>query len=147
MIVLPLNPPLTPPAKLSVSAVITRVVADDEPVVFPVAVRFIDVAEAAVVPVAAEIMRTPLVSNPADAAPIPDTERIERVPAKELVAEVVFPSAKRFCRVPLDTVVTPETTSEPALNPPLTPPANLIDSSVRRRVCELVAPVVFPNAD
>ena len=122
-------------------------VAEDDPVVFPVAVRFIDVAEAAVVPLVAEMMRTPLVSNPAEAMPAPDTERTERVPAKELVAEVVLPSTKRFCKVPLAAVVTPEMTNEPALNPPLTPPVKLIVSSVRRRVCELVAPVVFPNAD
>ncbi len=46
---LPLYPTLTPPAPLRVCSVMTRVVADEEPVVFPVAVMFIDVAEAAAV--------------------------------------------------------------------------------------------------
>ena len=69
-------------------------------------------------------------------------------PSSAEVIEVHSPATGELVgKVPLAAVVTPEMTNEPALNPPLTPPANLIDSSVRRRVCELVAPVVFPNAD
>jgi hypothetical protein len=98
--VLPENPPLTPPVNEILSSVIRRVVADDDPVVLPNAVKFIVTALAAVVPVPPEIIKTPFVSNPTEAAPIPETENSESVLAKEDVAEVVFPRAKRFWTVP-----------------------------------------------
>ncbi len=143
--VLPENPTEIMPAPLMLSAVMTRVVADDDPVVLPSAVIFMDEADAAEVAVVAPEIIIVLPENPTLTPPAPliVSALIARVVADD--DPVVFPTAVMFIDEAAAAAVA-EMTRAPAEYPTETMPAPEIVSRVSRRVCELVAPVVLPVA-
>ena len=143
-IVPPLNPALMSPIPEIDISVRTLVVAEEEPVVFPNAVMFIEVALAACE--AAPEMTSVLPDQPPLTPPV--NEMLSAV-IRRVVAEldpVVLPSAVTFIVEADAAVVAPEMMMLLPENPTLTPPAPDIVSAVRTRVVAEDEPVVLPVA-
>lgn len=87
-----------------------------------------------------------LVAYPTLTPPAPDTDKIDNVPAAELLSLVVLPSAPRFCAVPEATVAGEEITTLLPLIPTETAPAPSNESEPAPITPELTEVVVLPTA-